>query len=96
MLDFIAGCLVLDPEQRYTAAEALKHPFITGVEVSKKLRQKYSSSIDQEQDSPSKEKYYVGGRSPAKKERLQVPELQEIMVSEPMIINRPTVVQDNI
>lgn len=38
MLDFIAGCLVLDPEQRFTAAEALKHPFITGVEVSKKLR----------------------------------------------------------
>ncbi len=29
MVDFIGQCLELEPSRRFTAAEAIKHPFIT-------------------------------------------------------------------
>ncbi len=31
-LSFVAGCLQLDPDERLTAAEALRHPFFQGLD----------------------------------------------------------------
>ena len=30
LADFVRRCLVIDPEERMTCEEALKHPFIAG------------------------------------------------------------------
>ena len=45
LVDFISRCLVLDPAQRMTPADALKHPFIAGLAPLKHVRRSSEGAL---------------------------------------------------
>lgn len=73
LLDFMAKCLEMNPEQRMSAREGLQHPFICG-----KQKERYSSPLSK----INQETYYGKSKSPIKKQRLE----QIVAVSDPMIM----------